>query len=108
MMMTATLNGLRKTAVLMLAIGDEHASQILQRLPAGAAAQVRQEMTRVGPVPPVVRREICHEFCCAVDEPVATAVAHPPFARLANASPSDLQRAVAHEHPQTIALMLIY
>lgn len=116
-MMPTQLNGLRKTAILLVSLGDEQASRILSRLPAEAIPHIRREMETVGEVPDWKRREVVCEFCGAAEaedyseHQIALSTDDnfpPPFAKFINAQPVDVHRAISAEHPQTIAVVLTY
>jgi flagellar motor switch protein FliG len=119
-------NGLRKSAIVLLSLGEQHAWDIVRRLDATAAEMVRAEMRRVGELRRVslaTRQWILGEFCDAaigaMSAPVApTSSSAPmnesqsspqaPFASLHNAGADSLLDSIRDEHPQTIALVLAH
>ena len=114
------LSGLRKSAIVLLSLGEQHAAEILCRLPDDAAEQVRTEMERVGELRRVslhTRQQVLGQFCAAADPSdrpdappavVAPAVGATPFASFQHAGADNLLDTVRHEHPQTIALVLAH
>jgi flagellar motor switch protein FliG len=116
------LSGLRKSAIVLLSLGEQHAAEILRRLPNDAAISVRAEMIRVGELRQVslhTRQLVLGQFCAAATEvapelpPSAAkdsddAVDAAPFASFQNAGAATLLDSIRDEHPQTIALVLAH
>lgn len=115
--MREDLTGLRKSAVVLLSLGEQRASDVLERMDDVAAEAVRAEMQRIGELRRVsleTRQQALEDFCCAAagglmdqeeSEP-ATAEADSESVTLADWDPSTLLEGIGDEHPQTIALVL--
>jgi flagellar motor switch protein FliG len=58
----AELSGLRKAAILMVALGDELAKTLFQSLSEGDVRRVTEEITRLGEVPAVQLTQVLTEF----------------------------------------------
>src|SRR5262245_34160869 len=122
--MPEELTGLRKSAIVLLSLGRQHAAAVLRRLPDDAAREVKAEMRRIGALRGVslrARQLVLGQFCAAASpnpplpEPIPAAlqqaVAAPPqgpFASLQTAGAENLLNTIRDEHPQTIALVLAH
>lgn len=60
--LTAQMNGLRKAAILMIAVGEDIARDILRALPEGDVQRITEELADLKSVPPEVSNEIVGEF----------------------------------------------
>ena len=58
----AELSGVRKSAILLLSLSEEQASQILKRLPPEAVEEVSREIAGIREIPVETRQEIFGEF----------------------------------------------
>jgi flagellar motor switch protein FliG len=56
------MNGLRKAAILMIAVGEDIARDILRALPEGDVQRITEELADLKSVPPEVSNEIVGEF----------------------------------------------
>ncbi len=113
------LSGLRKSAIVLLSLGEQHAAEILRRLPNDASISVRAEMIRVGELRQVslhTRQLVLGQFCTAATTPVPPPRSETieddegevPFASLQNAGAQTLLDSIRDEHPQTIALVVAH
>jgi flagellar motor switch protein FliG len=117
------LSGLRKSAIVLLSLGEQHAAEVLRRLPAAAAEMVREEMRCVGELRTVslhTRQHVLGQFCAAATEPPAlppptrspivpsSQDEQAPFASFQHAGADSLLDSIRDEHPQTIALVLAH
>jgi flagellar motor switch protein FliG len=124
--MPEELTGLRKSAIVLLSLGERHAAAVLRRMPDDAARQVSAEMRRVGALRGLslrTRQLVLGQFCAAASpnpplpesipaalhEAVMPAPATAgPFASLHEAGTENLLHSIQDEHPQTIALVLAH
>ena len=123
--MPEVLTGLRKSAIVLLSLGQRQAAAVLRRLPDEAARELRLEMRRVGALRGVslrTRQLVLGQFCAAASpnpplpEPEPPAPSPPmmspmksgPFASLHDAATHNLLDTIRDEHPQTIALVLAH
>ncbi|MEA2735204.1 MAG: flagellar motor switch protein FliG [Humisphaera sp.] len=117
--MREELTGLRKSAIVMLSLGQRRSAELLRRLPEEAAREVRAEMRRVGALRSVslrTRQLVLGQFCAAASpnpplpEPPADPAPAPagPFASLHETATESLLDTIRDEHPQTIALVLAH
>src|SRR5688500_20176977 len=60
--MPSDLNGVRKSAILLLSLEQDQAAEILRRLPAEAVEEVSREIASIGEIAPDTRRDIFSEF----------------------------------------------
>jgi flagellar motor switch protein FliG len=116
------LTGLRKSAIVLLSLGQRHATAVLRLLPEDAAREVRAEIDRIGALRGVslrARQLVLGQFCAAASpnpplpEPIPAALQEAvapsgPFASLREADAEKLLRTIRDEHPQTIALVLAH
>ena len=58
----AELTGVRKSAILLLSLSQDEASEILKRLPAEAVEEVSREIASMGDVAVAARGEVFGEF----------------------------------------------
>ena len=63
----SNLPGLRKAAILLVAVGDELAKQLFRGLPDADVQQVTDEITRLGKVPQAMLTEVLTEFYALLD-----------------------------------------
>jgi len=118
MRQTEDLSGLRKSAIVLLSLGEQHAAEMLRRLPDDAAELVRAEMERVGELRRVslhTRQLVLGQFCTAATtepppslQPADDVTDAAPFASFHNAGAQSLLDSLRDEHPQTIALVLAH
>jgi flagellar motor switch protein FliG len=122
--MAKDLSGLRKSAIVLLSLGEQHAAEVLRHLDRETARSVRREMKRVGKLRGVslhTRQKVLGQFCAAAMEPAIESVvdavlplpaAPPPlaapFSSFQNAGAQSLIDSIRDEHPQTIALVLAH
>ena len=104
-------SGLRKSAIVLLSLGEERAEELLRRLDGDAAGQLRAEMRRVGQLRRVLledRQQVLGEFCDAADAlAVDDGQEVEGFADgFAEGDTDELFDSICDEHPQTIALVL--
>jgi flagellar motor switch protein FliG len=59
---TAQMTGLRKAAILMIAVGEDVAKEILRSLPEVDVQRITEELADLRSVPPDVSREVLDEF----------------------------------------------
>ncbi len=136
--MASELNGVRKSAVLLLSLGEDQAAAILKRLPPDAVEEVSREIASISQVSGELRREVFGEFynlalantymseggleyakrllrksLSEADaekaiRQVTQQVATTPFSFLQKAESENLLTFIQDEHPQTIALILAH
>src|SRR5688572_31908447 len=58
----AELNGVRKSAILLLSLNQDQAAEVLKRLPPEAVEEVSREIASLGEIALVTRREVFGEF----------------------------------------------
>ncbi len=130
------LSGIEKTAVLLLAIGEDRAKKVFQHLNEDEILKIGKAMVELKDIPSKVIEEVLQEFTNTFqsgerilpggeeqakrflarifDEKTAekllskaeTTVKAPPFKELENYSPNLIAQILSHEHPQTLALIL--
>lgn len=130
------VSGLSKAAILLLAIDEDHASQLLQGLDEDTIAEVTRELASLGPVPMHIRKAVIEEYYQLVvasrymDDggieyarsllqasldpkqadkilsQIQTQVQKTPFNFLQKAESENLLTFIQDEHPQTIALIV--
>jgi flagellar motor switch protein FliG len=131
-----TLSGVRKAAVLLLAINQEAAALILKQLEPRAVEEITRELAALGEVPKPVRDTVVEEFyeqalaqswmteggldyarnllnqsldpkeAERVLQQISQQVRKTPFAFLQKAETQNLLTFIQDEHPQTIALIV--
>ena len=132
------MNGVRKSAILLLSLDQDQAAEILKRLPGEAVEEVSREIASLGEVNMTNRREVFGEFynqalansylseggleyakallkkslseadADRVIKQVTQQVATTPFAFLQKAESENLLTFIQDEHPQTIALIVCH
>src|SRR5215207_1377590 len=60
--MPSDLNGVRKSAILLLSLEQDQAAEILKRLPPEAIEEVSREIASIGEISVTTRRDIFNEF----------------------------------------------
>ncbi|MDB5294879.1 MAG: flagellar motor switch protein FliG, partial [Phycisphaerales bacterium] len=135
-MAQADINGVRKSAILLLSLEQDQAAAVLKLLPPEMIEEVSREIASLGQVQVPTRRQVLGEFYhlalanAYVTEggleyakallrkslspedaekaikQVAQQVATTPFAFLQKAESENLLTFIQDEHPQTIALIL--
>ncbi len=60
--LTAQMNGIRKAAILMIAVGEDVAKEILRALPEVDVQRITEELAELRSVPPEVSAEVLEEF----------------------------------------------
>src|SRR5271165_4660108 len=60
--LTAAMSGVRKAAILMIAVGEDAAKEILRSLPEVDVQRITEELADLRSVPPEVSREVLQEF----------------------------------------------
>jgi flagellar motor switch protein FliG len=134
----AELSGVRKSAILLLSLSEEQASEILKRLPPEAVEEVSREIAGIREIPVETRQEIFGEFynlalansylseggldyakalirkslsstdADRIIKQVTQQVQTTPFSFLQKAESENLLTFIQDEHPQTIALILAH
>lgn len=133
-----TLTPRRKAAILLMALGSELSSRVLQHLPEGEIEKVALEIATLGTVPAEVRDAVLQEFeqhlqadayitqggvqyaqalleralgpqrARELVERLTASLQVRPFDFLRRSDPGQLLHFIEHEHPQTIALILAH
>ena len=136
--MPSDLNGVRKSAVLLLSLDQDQAAEILKRLPAEAVEEVSREIASIGEISLTTRKDVFGEFynlalansylseggleyakallrkslseddATRVIKQVTQQVQTTPFSFLQKAESENLLTFIQDEHPQTIALILAH
>src|SRR4051812_31698815 len=134
----AELSGVKKSAILLLTLPQDEASEILKRLPPEAVEEVSREIASLGEIDAVTRKDVFGEFyntalansylseggleyaktllkkSLAPEDAekaikqVTQQVATTPFSFLQKAESENLLTFIQDEHPQTIALILAH
>ena len=60
--MPSDINGIKKTAILLLSLPQDEASEILKRLPAEAVEEVSREIASLGEIAMTTRKDVFGEF----------------------------------------------
>jgi flagellar motor switch protein FliG len=132
------LEGLTKSAILLLAIGQDNAGKVLKMLPTEAVEEVTRELAGLGRVPKTLQTAVVEEFynltiasqyagegnldyakqvlsqslegkqAERVLAQIQTQVQKTPFSFLQRAESDNLLTFIQDEHPQTIALILCH
>jgi len=130
------LNGVRKAAILLLALDTDAAAIVLQQLPDKAVEEVTRELASVGNIPEYIRDGVLQEFydlavahswareggldyarallmksldpkeAERILQQISQQVRKTPFAFLQKAESQNLLTFIQDEHPQTIALIV--
>jgi flagellar motor switch protein FliG len=136
--MPSDLNGVRKSAILLLSLEQDQAAEILKRLPAEAVEEVSREIASLGEISLNTRKDVFSEFynqalansyiseggleyakslltkslseedAKRVIKQVTQQVQTTPFSFLQKAESENLLTFIQDEHPQTIALILAH
>ncbi len=136
--MPSDINGIKKSAILLLSLPQDEAAEILKRLPPDAVEEVSREIASLGEIPANTRKEIFGEFynlalansyvseggleyakalltkslseddAKRVIKQVTQQVQTTPFSFLQKAESENLLTFIQDEHPQTIALILAH
>src|SRR5215212_11832319 len=132
------ITGVRKSAILLLSLGQDQAAEILKRLPPEAVEEVSREIASLSEIPVDVRKDVFSEFynlalantyvaeggleyakallrkslseaeAEKIIRQVTQQVATTPFSFLQKAESENLLTFIQDEHPQTIALILAH
>ncbi len=132
------LDGITKAAILLLAIGPDRASRLLQQLAPDAVEEVTRELAGLGRVPPELQNAVVEEFygvtiasqyyseggldyakeilknsmdpkaADRVLSQIQTQVQKKPFSFLQRAESENVLTFIQDEHPQTIALIICH
>ncbi len=132
------IDGKRKAAILMVALGPEKAAQVMKHLDEDAVEQIVVEIAGIGKVSPEERKQVLEEFMSLVKakemiaeggleyarkvlekafgperarkiiERLMANLQVKPFSFIKNADPIQLVNFLQNEHPQTIAVVLSY
>jgi flagellar motor switch protein FliG len=105
-----TLTGLRKSAIVLLSLGEEQAAEVLRLLDPEASARVRREMQAALASSPDDRADAMAAFVASAsvapdDAPPSSST---PFAAFHDTETQALLDSLREEHPQTIALVLAH
>jgi flagellar motor switch protein FliG len=137
-MAASDLTGVRKSAILLLSLGQEQASEILRRLPPEAVEEVSREIASLTEISLDIRKGVFTEFynlalansyisegglefaknllrnsldadqADRIIKQVTQQVQTTPFSFLQKAESENLLTFIQDEHPQTIALILAH
>lgn len=132
------IDGKRKAAILMVALGPEKAAQVMKHLDEDVVEQIVVEIAGIGKVSPEERKQVLEEFVSLVKakemiaeggleyarkvlekafgperarkiiERLMANLQVKPFSFIKNADPIQLVNFLQNEHPQTIAVVLSY
>lgn len=133
---TGELNGLQKTAVLMLTLGDKFAAEVFKRMERQEIAEISRAIVNIEVVPKEQVEEVLREFHYSlisgreevrggqetvkrmllknldsetskyVIDTLGLESGSVPFRDISNISPRFLAQILRNEHPQTLALLL--
>jgi flagellar motor switch protein FliG len=111
--MPQDLTGLRKSAIVLLSLGEQQADLVLSQLDDQASARVRREMQAALAANPAARAAALRAFIeIAGDDDGGAGDVQPssgaPFAAFHNTETHTLLDSIRDEHPQTIALVLAH
>src|SRR3954469_5768438 len=136
--MPSDINGIRKSAILLLSLPQDEAAEVLKRLPPEAVEEVSREIASLGEIPVATRKNVFGEFynlalahsylsegglelakallkkslnehdANRLIKQVTQQVQMTPFAFLQKAESENLLTFIQDEHPQTIALILAH
>ncbi|MFP4145479.1 MAG: flagellar motor switch protein FliG [Phycisphaeraceae bacterium] len=132
----ADLSGVRKAAILLLALSQESSAALLRQLPPKAVEEVTRELASLGSIPGEVRQRVLREYydlavaqtwmneggldyakallsrsldpkeADRILQQISQQVRRTPFAFLQKAETQNLLTFIQDEHPQTIALIV--
>ncbi|MEN0019330.1 MAG: flagellar motor switch protein FliG [Planctomycetota bacterium] len=132
------MDGVTKSAVLLLAVGPERAATVLKHMPAESVEEVTRELASLGRIPEKLLRDVVEEFYNVtiasqyasegnldyaklvlmesmdpkqaerILQQIQTQVQKTPFAFLQRAESENLLTFIQDEHPQTIALIVCH
>ena len=132
------LEGVTKAAILLLALGQDEATALLQNLPQQAVEEITRELAGLGRIPDKLQNAVIEEFynltvasqyanegslpyakqlllnsmdpgeAERVLGQIQTQVQRTPFSFLQRAESENLLTFIQNEHPQTIALILCH
>ncbi|HEV7300455.1 MAG TPA: flagellar motor switch protein FliG [Tepidisphaeraceae bacterium] len=135
---SSDINGVRKSAILLLSLPQDEAAEILKRLPPDAVEEVSREIASMGEIGMNTRKDVFNEFYTVAlantyvaeggleyakallrkslapedaekaIKQVTQQVATTPFSFLQKAESENLLTFIQDEHPQTIALILAH
>jgi flagellar motor switch protein FliG len=135
---TATLNGLRKAAVLMVQLGKADSAKVLSQLRDTEVEEISAEIARLGSVDADLAAQVIDEFhtmavtqrfagqggadfarelleasvgstrAAEIMDRLSVSMPDMPFGFLGHADPRQVLSFVQNEHPQTIALVLAH
>ncbi len=106
--------GLRKSALVLLALGPERADAILRRLPREAVKQITRELAMARASSREERAAAMENFLesagvtLQAEKPAPPAADANAFASLQDAETQTLLESIRDEHPQTVALVLAH
>ena len=130
------LDGVRKAAILLLALDKQASGAMLSKMPQPAIEEITRELAGLGPVPESLRRQVLEEFyeqavasswaseggldyarsllmqsldkdeADRIMDQINQQVRKTPFSFLQKAETSNLLTFIQDEHPQTIALIV--
>jgi flagellar motor switch protein FliG len=114
--MTQHPPGLRKAALVLLALGPERADAILRRLPREAVKQITRELAMARASSREERAAAMEDFLETAGVSLQPETTPPPpptadanaFASLQDAETQTLLESIRDEHPQTVALVLAH
>src|SRR5437667_1401433 len=95
--MNTHLDGIRKSAILLLSLPQEQREQILGRLPPDTADLVGLELSRLDEIPELQRQAVLRECCRELDSPSAPTP---------SVSAEQLYDSLRDEHPQCVSAVL--
>src|SRR3954469_12246568 len=136
--MPSDINGIRKSAILLLTLSQDEAAEVLKRLPQEAVEEVSREIASLGDISVATRKDVFGEFynlalanqylsegglehakallrkalpqgeADRAIKQVTQQVQTTPFSFLQKAESENLLTFIQDEHPQTIALILAH
>lgn len=116
------LSGSVKAAILVKAMGERHATSLLNRLTAEEREAVRRHLSQLGAIAPEVVDQVAREFTLMAQRsraipsalPAPAAGGSPPgngadgLEALTSLSADEIYELIKDEHPQTMAIVLIH
>ena len=136
--MAEDINGVRKSAILLVSLDSDKAAEVLKRLPPDAVEEISREIASLGEVASTERKTVLNEFynvalansylveggleyaktllrkslpqqeADRIIKQVTQQVQTTPFSFLQKAESENLLTFIQDEHPQTIALILAH